>query len=170
MTEKARYTIGFGGGCHWCTEAVFQSLNGVELVLQGYIASTEENSGFSEAVVVQYAPDRITLKDLISIHLMTHKSSSNHSMRSAYRSAIYTYTMEQSCEARKILLELKAQTVGTLITRTYDFREFKPSPEKYISYYYNNPGKPFCKRYIQPKIESVKNIFPDYLIFPNFRD
>ncbi|WP_343065456.1 peptide-methionine (S)-S-oxide reductase [Arenibacter arenosicollis] len=80
--------IAFGGGCHWCTEAVYQSLKGVEVVEQGFVASKGEESFFSEAVIVHYDPKSIALKDLILIHLYTHKSTSDHSMRNKYRSAI----------------------------------------------------------------------------------
>lgn len=73
--------IGFGGGCHWCTEAVFQSLKGVKSVQQGWIASKNEHFEFSEAVIVDFDPSSIPLKVLIEIHLHTHKSTSEHSMR-----------------------------------------------------------------------------------------
>lgn len=86
--------IGFGGGCHWCTEAVFQNLKGVNHVAQGWIASDENNTAFSEAVVVEFNPPKINLKTLIEIHLATHKSTSNHSMRKKYRSAIYVFSKE----------------------------------------------------------------------------
>ena len=81
--------IALGGGCHWCTEAVFQSLIGVERVEQGYVASTGNNNSFSEAVIVHFNTERISLKTLIEIHLHTHKSTSNHSLRERYRSAVY---------------------------------------------------------------------------------
>ncbi|KAA1246748.1 peptide-methionine (S)-S-oxide reductase [Aquimarina sp. RZ0] len=83
--------IGFGGGCHWCTEAVFQQLNGVTKVAQGYISSFDKNDYFSEAVIVSYDPQIINLKDLIEIHLHTHNSTSNHSFRKKYRSAVYYF-------------------------------------------------------------------------------
>ena len=61
--------IGLGGGCHWCTEAVFQSLKGVARVQQGWIASEGENTAFSEAIIVKYDPKTIDLKTLVAIHL-----------------------------------------------------------------------------------------------------
>ncbi len=71
--------IGFGGGCHWCTKAVFQSLNGVNNVKQGWIASDGEAFAFSEAVIVEYNAKIIPLEVLIEVHLRTHKSTSEHS-------------------------------------------------------------------------------------------
>lgn len=73
--------IGLGGGCHWCTEGVFESLLGVSKVNQGWIASSGKDSDFSEAVEVYFDPAVISLSDLIEIHLYTHASRSNHSMK-----------------------------------------------------------------------------------------
>jgi peptide-methionine (S)-S-oxide reductase len=64
----------FGGGCHWCTEAVFQSLIGVAKVEQGWVASTAKNNTFSEAVIVYFDDNKIDLKTLIDIHLATIKA------------------------------------------------------------------------------------------------
>jgi peptide-methionine (S)-S-oxide reductase len=76
--------IGFGGGCHWCTEAYFQSLTGVDKVEQGWISSTAPDDTFSEAVIVYYNPAIIPLKILIAVHLHTHAATKNHSFRKKY--------------------------------------------------------------------------------------
>ena len=76
--------ISFGGGCHWCTEAVFQALNGVTKVEQGWVSSTKEDNTFSEAVIVHFNSENINLKTLIEIHLRTHKSTKNHSLSVGY--------------------------------------------------------------------------------------
>ena len=156
----ARQTkIGLGGGCHWCTEAVFQSLKGVEKVAQGYVASIDENSTFSEAVIVHFNPDIISLRTLIEIHLHTHKSTSAHSMRNKYRSAIYTFSMEQSHEANNILNDFQSEFNNQLITEIYPFSEFKPSREAIQNYYQKNPKKPFCKQFINPKLRLLQEKF-----------
>ncbi|RKN29908.1 peptide methionine sulfoxide reductase, partial [Aquimarina sp. AD1] len=97
--------IGLGGGCHWCTEAVFQSLKGITSVEQGYIKSTGNNNSFSEAVIIVFSPEIISLKDLIEIHLLTHKSTSNHSFREKYRSAIYYFKNEQKPIIETIIIQ-----------------------------------------------------------------
>ena len=83
--------IALGGGCHWCTEAVSQSLKGVTQVEQGYLASTDRNSYFSEGVLVSYQPDVIPLETLIEIHLLTHESTSNHSFRKKNTAALFIF-------------------------------------------------------------------------------
>ena len=108
--------IAFGGGCHWCTEAVFQSLKGVKLVEQGYVASIKENNTFSEAVIVHFDSNSISLKTLIEIHLHTHKSTSDHSMRNKYRSAIYTFSEEQFKEANTILNMFQMKMMDKIVS------------------------------------------------------
>ncbi|WP_298900570.1 peptide-methionine (S)-S-oxide reductase [uncultured Psychroserpens sp.] len=144
--------IGLGGGCHWCTEAVFQSLKGVISVDQGYLASTDEFSSFSEGIIVTYDPDTINISLLIEIHLLTHKSTKNHSMRSKYRSAIYTFSEQQNTEVNQILTTLNKERDGALITLVLEFLKFKPSREEITNYYFNNPKKPFCESFINPKL------------------
>ena len=145
--------IALGGGCHWCTEAVFQSLIGVEKVEQGYVSSNGDYSSFSEAVIVHFKPEAIALKRLIEIHLYTHKSTSNHSMREKYRSAVYTYSETQKEEATNILESLQPGFKNKLITKVFPFRSFKASREELHNYYKNDPEKPFCKTFIDPKLK-----------------
>ena len=153
--------ISFGGGCHWCTEAVFQSLKGVERVEQGYVASVGDNTSFSEAVIVHFNDIVIPLKTLIEIHLHTHKSTSLHSMRHKYRSAVYTFSEEQLNEANFILREFQTEFNKKIITKGYVFSEFKPSRESIQNYYLKNPKKPFCERFINPKLELLLKKFGD---------
>ncbi|CAM4192577.1 peptide-methionine (S)-S-oxide reductase [Zobellia nedashkovskayae] len=151
--------IALGGGCHWCTEAVFQSLNGVNKVEQGFISSTGNHSAFSEAIIVHFNPIVISLKELIEIHLHTHKSTSNHSMRNKYRSAVYTFSRGQTTQVHNILKELQANFDDTLITTVFPFKAFKSSQIEFKNYYYSNPEKPFCTKYIAPKLKLLKTQF-----------
>lgn len=153
--------IALGGGCHWCTEAVFQSLNGVEKVEQGFVASNGVDDGFSEAVVVHFESEVIGLKDLIEIHLHTHSSTSDHAMRGKYRSAIYIYTKTQAYKAEMILADLQKNFDRHLITKVYPFQNFKPSGEQFQNYYLKNPDKPFCQRFIRPKLLLLLERFSD---------
>ena len=144
--------IGLGGGCHWCTEAVFQSLLGVKNVAQGFVASEGNNHSFSEAVIVDFDPQVISLETLIEIHLYTHKSTSEHSMRSKYRSAVYYFSDEQQSKVDQILNKLQQNFKEPIITKALQFRNFKESEARFKNYYYSNPDKPFCETHINPKL------------------
>lgn len=155
--------IGFGGGCHWCTEAVFQNLKGVIHVDQGWIASDENNTAFSEAVIVKFDPSKIDLKTLLEIHLYTHKSTANHSMRQKYRSAVYSFSEEQKKQAKIGLDALQPNFYGKIITQVLPFKTFKPTEENFQNYYAKNPEKPFCKSFIQPKLRLLLDNFSEHI-------
>ncbi len=157
------YKIGFGGGCHWCTEAIFKSINGVQKVEQGYVASTNENSSFSEAVIVHFNMEWIKLKTLIEIHLFTHKSTSKHSMRNKYRSAIYTYNDFQCQEVVGIMQLLQNEQTEKFVTEVLPFQDFQPSREAITNYYYNDPEKPFCQTFINPKLKLLMQRFSKHV-------
>jgi len=150
--------IGLGGSCHWCTEAIFQSLKGVLNVEQGWISSVEHLS-MSEAVVVHFDQRIISLKALIEIHLYTHSCTSNHSMREKYRSAVYAYGNDQRKEAELVVEDLDSQFKKPIITEVLTFQSFKINKEEYLDYYYKNPEKAFCKNRIDPKLKKLLSLF-----------
>ncbi|WP_411032097.1 peptide-methionine (S)-S-oxide reductase [Spongiimicrobium sp. 3-5] len=161
MKKEAK--IGLGGGCHWCTEAVFQSLRGVQSVAQGFIAADGTDSAFSEGVVVTYDPAVIPLVDLINIHLHTHQSTHDHALRTKYRSAIYVFNKQECKEVADILNTLQSGFEDPLITKVLLYKAFKPSDDLFQDYYYSNPDKPFCTRYISPKLKLLLDKFSEHL-------
>ncbi len=151
--------IGVGGGCHWCTEAVFAALRGVIRVEQGFIRSDAPDDDFSEAVLLTFQPDEISLGSLIEIHLRTHSSTSNHSMRRKYRSAVYVMDEVQAEAARRVLMEIEPAFDAPVITRILPFRTFKASDERFQRYSVKNAGGPFCTTYIDPKLALLRKEF-----------
>ena len=152
-------TIGFGGSCHWCTEAIFLSLKGVSSVQQGWISSGEASEFFSEAVMVTFDEQEISLDLLIAIHLHTHSCTSSHSMRDKYRSAIYTFDDLQMSVAGEALEHLQKEFPDPIITEVLNFHEFKLNKAEYLNYYYSNPEKPFCQNIVKPKLLELLNRF-----------
>ncbi|WP_189603309.1 peptide-methionine (S)-S-oxide reductase [Salinimicrobium marinum] len=150
---------GFGGGCHWCTEAVFQSLKGVVEVEQGYIASDGEYSAFSEGIIVTYDPEIIPLETLIEIHLLTHKSTSSHSFREKYRSAVYFLNPKDAEKSEEAISKLQKDFKKKIITQILPYKNFKASRDSLQDYYLKNPEKPFCKKYIHPKLQLLQREF-----------
>lgn len=155
--------IGLGGGCHWCTEAVFQALHGVLNVEQGFVASEAPHDAFSEAVIVTYEPGLIALFDLVLIHLMTHESTTGHSMRKKYRSAVYTLDLKDEKVLKRMWERLQEEFNGSLVTAILPLRAFRPSEAKFQNYYSTDPERPFCKRYIDPKLQLLRRKFAKQL-------
>ncbi len=151
--------VGFGGGCHWCTEAVFQTLKGVEKVAQGWIASQGENDSFSEAVLVYFDEEKIDLASLTAIHLYTHSCSSEHAMRKKYRSAVYTFSEAQAKAVQAIIKQLQSEFAQPIITQILPFAAFKENHEQYQNYYLKNSDNQFCQTYIQPKLRLLMQRF-----------
>lgn len=156
--------IGFGGGCHWCTEAIFQHLVGVEDVQQGFIASTPPHDALSEAIQLRFDPSLIPLDVLIAAHLHTHSSASNHPLRHRYRSAIYTTTQSQTQAALDALQTLQSEWDKPLITSVLPLERFELNSEQYHSYYLTRPDAPFCKTQIDPKLAKLRMRFSNYYI------
>jgi peptide-methionine (S)-S-oxide reductase len=160
--ELIQTRVGFGGGCHWCTEAVFQSLRGVSNVAQGFIKSHAPHDSYSEAVVVSFDPGIIPLEVLTDVHLRTHSSTSSHKMRGKYRSAVYVFSDAQGVAVRKQIDALQSDFDDAIVTTTLAFNGFKPSPEQFQDYYQTNTDKPFCQTYIDPKLRKIRQQFGNY--------
>lgn len=152
------HKIGFGGGCHWCTEAVFQSLKGVEKVEQGWISSSSPNDSFSEAVIVHFN-DEINLDVLIEIHLLTHSSANNHRFRDKYRSAVYFFDQSDKSLIDEILLNKAKENNEIYITTSLPYVSFRENFESQLNYYLKNKEKPFCEIYISPKLSLLREKF-----------
>ncbi|WP_442591357.1 peptide-methionine (S)-S-oxide reductase [Pedobacter sp. AW31-3R] len=151
--------IGFGGSCHWCTEAIFLSLKGVTTVEQGWVASSADPSRFSEAVLVEFDPQIIPMKILIAVHLHTHSSTSDHSMRDKYRSAVYTMDREQQAQAVGMVQDSQQDFEAPLITEVLRLGSFKLNTPEYLNYYFADPDKPFCRNVVNPKLQQLLKDF-----------
>jgi peptide-methionine (S)-S-oxide reductase len=151
--------IGFGGSCHWCTEAIFRSLKGVTSVDQGWIASDGENAMPSEGVIVNFDESKVDLQTLIAIHQHTHSCTSEHTMRGKYRSAIYTFEEAQTETARQTLADLQKDFHELIISKILPFVSFKLNEETYLDYYYKDPSKPFCQNIVLPKLKELISRF-----------
>ena len=84
-------------------------------------------------------------------------------MRRKYRSAVYTFSEQQANAAKAILYKLQPKFKNKLVTKVYPFSKFKPSREEIQNYYFKNPERPFCKRYINPKLKILIDKFSNHL-------
>lgn len=151
--------IGFGGGCHWCTEAVFQQIPEVYQVEQGWIKSQSPHDSFSEAVIVHFNDTEISLEFLLKVHLATHSSASTYSMRMKYRSAVYYFKESDNQKLGKLMRKLIDESGEPYITKVLPFADFKLNKEKYLNYFEKNQEAPFCQTYIVPKLRLLARNF-----------
>lgn len=160
QTEE-RHRIGIGGGCHWCTEGIFQSLRGIHNVQQGWISSTGEHHTPSEAILIEFDPALLPPKKLVEIHLRTHASTVNHSLRHKYRSAIYVFSEEEKKYYQDLLQELQPSFENSLVTQVLLFNEFTLNQEEFLHYFYSKPDSAFCQSYIHPKLNLLLEEFSE---------
>lgn len=138
---------------------MFAALKGVGRVEQGFIRSEPPDDGWSEAVRLGFDPAGIDREVLIEVHLRTHASTSDHSMRGKYRSAVYVTDAAQGEGVRAALGRLQAGFERPLVTRVLMLGGFRPSPEQFRNYHDKQAGGPFCRRYIDPKLDRLRRDF-----------
>jgi len=155
---------GFGGGCHWCTEGVFQALRGVDQVDQGFVQSTKPWDAWAEGVIVHFDPAIISLDILVEVHLRTHSAQKLYSPGGRYRSAIYTTGHHQEPTAALAIARFAEETGAAERTMVLPFVGFRPSEARYRNYYRTDPDRPFCRRYIDPKLALIRQHFAGHAL------
>ena len=163
--------IYFGGGCFWCTEAVFKMLRGVSKVLPGYMGGTVANptyeqvcggkTGHAEVVLVEYDPNIIKLEDLLTVFFASHdpttKDRQGNDVGTQYRSVIFYEDQKEVIEKFVSELGIPAVTELEPITVFYEAENY------HKDYYANNKGNPYCQVIINPKLEKVQEKYGDLL-------
>jgi peptide-methionine (S)-S-oxide reductase len=165
----------FGGGCFWCTEAVFEELRGVISVMPGYTGGTvvkpsydavcTGTTGHAEATRIEYDPAQISFKDLLTVFFATHDPTTlnrqGNDVGTQYRSAIFYSTPEQKEEAEKFIKDLEASDPGgkPIVTEITPLGEFYDAEDYHRQYYKNNPGAGYCQVIIEPKVEKLQKQF-----------
>lgn len=159
----------FGGGCFWCTEAVFQGLSGVVSVMPGYAGGHAEHptyeqvclgtTGHAEVIKVEFDPSQISYRDLLTVFFASHDPTTlnrqGNDVGSQYRSIILTTTGEQRSKAEQFISELTAS--GTpAVTELKPLQEFTEAEEEHRQYYLKNPQRAYCQLVIHPKLEELQ--------------
>ncbi len=177
-TQKLE-TATFGTGCFWCTEAVFQQLEGVAKVTSGYSGGhvanptyeqvCEKNTGHAEALNIVYDKNKITYDELLKIFWQTHDPTTlnrqGNDVGPQYRSAIFYHTQEQKEKAEKYKEELdkSGSWDKPIVTEISPFKNFYPAEDYHQNYFKNNGGQPYCYYVIRPKVEKFQKVFKDKL-------
>jgi peptide methionine sulfoxide reductase msrA/msrB len=170
----------FGGGCFWCTEAIFEQLKGVLKVESGYSGGRNINptyrevcsgaTGHAEVVQITFDPALISYDDLLRIHLSTHNPTLQNQQETdwgtQYRSIIFTHSDQQNDSAQKIIAELKPASDKEILTEVRPLEAFFKAENHHQNYYSSNPEKAYCETVINPKLEKLKALFKDKMKDP----
>lgn len=171
--------ITLGGGCFWCTEAVFQRLSGVEKVVSGYAGGIIQNptyrqictgtTGHAEVVQVYFDPQKISLQEILEVFWSTHDPTTLNRQGAdvgpQYRSAIFYSNDSQKEVVQRLKKELNEAKVfdQPIVTEIKEFSNFYPAEDYHQEYYNLNGMQPYCQFVIKPKVDKLKKHFAEKL-------
>lgn len=169
----------FGGGCFWCTEAVFQQLAGVETVVSGYAGGQVANptyeqictgtTGHAEVIQIGFDPDQISFTDLMEVFYATHDPTTLNQQGAdrgtQYRSVVFYHdeTQKQLAEELRARLDARGEFGATIVTEITPISEYYPAENYHQNYFRSNPFQPYCNAVIPPKLQKLKDKFADKL-------
>jgi len=178
MAQQTQIAV-FGGGCFWCTEAVFRMLRGVLDVQPGYAGGTVDHpsyeqvsdgtTGHAEVIRFTYDPSVISYDDLLNVFFATHDPTTvnrqGNDVGPQYRSVVFYSTPEQQQQATAFIGKLNASgTQGApVVTRVEPLTQFWPAEDYHKQYYEHHKDQPYCELVINPKLDKVKEHFAGLL-------
>ncbi len=178
-TNKMLETATIGNGCFWCTEAVFQQLEGVEIVKSGYSGGQTENptykevctgnTGHAECLEIQYDPAKISFGELLEVFWKTHDPTTlnrqGNDIGTQYRSVIFYHNapQKQIAEEQIEALDKEGAWSKPIVTKLEPFVKFFPAENYHDDYFNNNGSNPYCQMVVRPKVEKFEKVFKNKL-------
>lgn len=173
-------TAVMAGGCFWCTEAVFNQIEGVEKVVSGYSGGERATAnydavcggrtGHAEAIEITYDPSKISYGQLLKIffsvaHDPTQLNRQGHDIGTQYRSAIFYSDPEQKKIAEAYIKQLDQAKVfrSPIVTEVTPLKAFYPAEGYHQNYCSRNPQNPYVAGVAEPKVEKTREYFPELL-------
>ncbi len=169
----------FGGGCFWCTEAVFKMMKGVTSVVPGYAGGATEhptyeqvcdgNTGHAEVVRIEYDPSQVKYEDLLTVFFGSHDPTTlnrqGNDVGTQYRSAVFYTTEDQKTIAEKFIIDANTSNTGgaPIVTEVSPLTNYSEAENYHHDYYAQNQSKGYCQAVINPKLEKVQAHFADLL-------
>ncbi|MAG86659.1 MULTISPECIES: peptide-methionine (S)-S-oxide reductase MsrA [Zunongwangia] len=176
---KKEETATLAAGCFWCTEAVFQRLEGVSNVISGFTGGEIKNppyrevvtgrTGHAEGIQFNYDPKVISFQELLLIFFSTHDPTTlnrqQNDVGTQYRSAIFYHSDAQKQIAEQVIKELEAQEVfkDPIVTEVTEASAFYEAEEEHHNFYNQHSSQPYCQYIIDPKIHKLRSLFADKL-------
>ncbi len=177
-TEKTEIAV-FGGGCFWCTEAVFGALRGVVSVMPGYAGGHVQNptyeqvssgtTGHAEGTKVVFHPRQIQYRDLLTVFFSSHDPTTvnrqGNDVGPQYRSIILYTSENQKREAEKFIQELNASDPHgkPIVTELKPLEAFFEAEGYHQNYFRKNPSQAYCQLVIHPKLEKLRERYAELL-------
>lgn len=169
MTTNSTELATFGGGCFWCTEAVYQGVKGVKSVTSGYAGGKtpnptyhevcEGNTGHAEVIQIAFDPHVVSYERLVELfwdaHDPTELNRQGADTGTQYRSIILCSSDEQKRIAEASKKKLAARSVKPIVTEIVPLTKFYPAEDYHQDYYRNNSNAPYCQIVIRPKLEKL---------------
>jgi len=163
-------SIVFGGGCFWCVEAAFRMVDGVVGTAPGYAGGAtvrpgyEEvcagHTGHAEVVRVDFDPARVSLARLLEVFFEVHDPTSLNRQGAdvgpQYRSIVLYETEEQKAAVEAFIREAADRYPRPIVTEVRELEAFWPAEDYHFNYYARNPGRPYCRVVIAPKLEKLQ--------------
>jgi peptide-methionine (S)-S-oxide reductase len=169
----------FGGGCFWCTEAVFSELKGVASVVSGYAGGDIENptyrqvcgekTGHAEVIELQFDPGQITYKELLEVFFATHDPTTLNRQGADkgthYRSIILYTNENQRDQAEAFIKGLDGSGLlsAPVVTELVQLENFYEAEAEHQRFYLENSGSMYCQIVINPKVRKVRDEFAEHL-------
>jgi peptide-methionine (S)-S-oxide reductase len=178
MTTNKLQVATFGGGCFWCTEAVFQEVKGVEKVVSGYSGGNAPGkptyreicsglTGHAEVVQVTFDANVISYEDIIVIFMTTHDPTTLNQQGAdrgtQYRSVVYYHDNVQKEIAEVVLKEIAPYYENPVITEISPLDVFFEAEKEHQDYYRNNQTQGYCSFVITPKLTKLRKLHSDKL-------
>jgi peptide-methionine (S)-S-oxide reductase len=172
-------TAVFGGGCFWCTEAIFKRLRGVASVTSGYAGGDAQeptyeqvsggNTGHAEVIRVEYDPSVIAYLDLLKVFFASHDPTTlnkqGNDVGTQYRSALFYADDDQRSQAQAYIADLRSSKTFSrpIVTELKPLGQFYPAEKYHQDFYDNNQSYPYCTFVIDPKVAKLRKEFAHLL-------
>ncbi|WP_075342447.1 peptide-methionine (S)-S-oxide reductase MsrA [Tenacibaculum agarivorans] len=167
-----------GGGCFWCTEAIFNQIKGMEKVVSGYAGGNVPGhptyrevcsglTGHAEVIQITYDPEVISFQEILIIFMTTHDPTTLNrqgaDVGTQYRSVIYYQNEEEKLVIEEVIKQVKPYFDNPIVTEISELPTFYAAEEYHQNYYENNKEQGYCNFVITPKLSKLRKLYADKL-------
>ncbi len=167
-----------GGGCFWCTEAIFNQIKGIEKVVSGYAGGNAPGhptyrevcsglTGHAEVIQITYVPEIISFQEILTIFMTTHDPTTLNrqgaDIGTQYRSVIYYQNEEEKNSTKEVIEKVQPYFDDPIVTEVSELPIFYAAEAYHQNYYANNKEQGYCNFVITPKLSKLRKLYADKL-------